>query len=423
MNEMSERIKYLLDQYANQTASRAEENELFKIIGETEHDNLIKSIMFKMMQTGESSAELNNDRWQTVLNKVLNQQYKTDRGSAGIKRPSSKVEVNTSQKKLYLKKWFAAASILLVFFSGWYYLFSAKNVLPASITKNQPGNDKSEVNIPAGRDQAVLTLDDGSAINLDSVKNGTLTRQGNTKIVKGDKGELLYYVDRQSSDVSGYNTISIPRGGKYEIVLCDGSKVWLNAASSLKYPTSFKGKIRHVTLTGEGYFEVAKNSSMPFQVTINDMTVEVLGTHFNINGYRDEHSVATTLLEGSVKVTTAVSQNAESNTVVLKPGQQADLAKDGRLKISSPENIEQVIAWKENNFEFNNDIIPVIMRQISRWYDVEVDYKGSIPARRLTGKFSRDVTLNQLIEMLRYTGVNMKIENKKIIIRETDTNN
>lgn len=416
MNELSDRLKYLLDQYSNERASQSEENELFQIITETQHDDLIKRIMLEMMQMGEPSAEVNKERWQPLLNKVLEQLNVTNQD---IHR---NIHDYTSPRKFQLQKWFAAASILILLFTAGYYLFFTKNSSPASITKFQSRKNKPEMNIPAGRDQAVLTLSDGSAINLDSVKNGTLTRQGNTKIVKGDNGELLYYVDQQSSNVSGYNTVSIPRGGKYEIVLSDGSKVWLNAASSLKYPTSFKGKLRDVVLTGEGYFEVAKNPAMPFRVTINDMTVEVLGTHFNINGYSDEHSVSTTLLEGSVKVTKAVSLNAESKTVLLKPGQQADLARDGKLKVSSSENIEQVIAWKENNFEFNNDAIPAIMRQISRWYDVEVEYQGSIPARRLTGKFSRDVTLNQLIEMLQYTGVNMKIENKKIIIRETTTN-
>jgi ferric-dicitrate binding protein FerR (iron transport regulator) len=204
-------------------------------------------------------------------------------------------------------------------------------------------------------------------------------------------------------------------------VLADGSKVWLNAASSLKFPASFTGKAREVILTGEGYFEVAKNASMPFHVKVNNMMVEVLGTHFNVNAYEDESSVATTLLEGSVKIKKDVSAKSSSQSLVLIPGDQAELAKDGELKINHHANVQEVIAWKNDNFEFNNTPVTDIMRQVSRWYDVEIDYRGAVPIHQLTGKISRNVDLNQLIDMLKYTGINMKIENKKIIIWETDS--
>lgn len=423
MKEKQDRLKYLLNQYANQTASQWEENELFKIIGEAKHDNLIKKIMLYMIQTEDSTTELDKDQWETVLKTVLGQEDNDIRGSPSVYKIQTEFERYTFQRTLYLKRWAITASILILFSSGWYFISSTRNNLPAPIAKIQKREDKLETDIPPGRDQAVLTLADGFIINLDSVKNGTLTRQGNIKVMKGGTGELLYYADQQNSKESGYNTISIPRGGRHEIVLSDGSKVWLNAASSLTFPTLFKGNIRNVSLTGEGYFEVARNLTMPFHVTINDITVEVLGTHFNVNAYSDEHSVATTLVEGSVKVKSGASGNGESQTVLLKPGEQVDLAKDGRLKVNHHADIEQAVAWKDNNFEFNNAAIPTIMRQISRWYDVEVDYKGSIPERRLTGKFSRNVNLSQLVEMLRYTGMNMKIENKKIIIWETQTSN
>ncbi|MEO5997857.1 MAG: FecR family protein [Chitinophagaceae bacterium] len=419
MNEMQDRLKYLLTQYANQTASPSEENELYELIGEAKHDNQIKSIMRHMMQNEKSIAELDKDRWEPVLKKVLAQQESNSRPGTVNARISTESQERSSRKRLYLKKWAVAASVLILFAAGWYILFSISNKLPSPVVKIQERAFKSKNNFPPGRNQAVLTLSDGSAINLDSVKNGILTKQGNTKIIKGSHGELLYHVDQQNSKPAGYNIVSTPRGGKYQIVLSDGSKVWLNAASSLKYPTSFQDKIRNVTLTGEGYFEVAKNASRPFQVTVNDMTVEVLGTHFNINAYSDEHSVATTLLEGSVKVTNEVSGNGAPQSVLLKPGEQADLEKDGNLKIYDHENIQQVIAWKENKFVFNNDAIPTIMRQVSRWYDVDVDFKASITTQRLTGKFSRNVNLGQLMEMLQYAGLNVKIENKTIIILET----
>jgi ferric-dicitrate binding protein FerR (iron transport regulator) len=204
-------------------------------------------------------------------------------------------------------------------------------------------------------------------------------------------------------------------------VLSDGSKVWLNAASSLQFPASFTGNTREVQLTGEGYFEVAKNAAMPFHVKVNNITIEVLGTHFNVNAYEDEASVATTLLEGSVKIKKDLPAKSSSQSVVLKPGEQAQLAKDGQLKINRNANTQEVIAWKNDNFEFNNTPVKEIMRQISRWYDVEIDYKGSVSMHKLTGKISRNVDLHQVIEMLKYTGINIKIENKKIMIWETDS--
>jgi len=416
MKEIQDRLEYLLDQYTNQTASPSEEDELFTIINEAQHDNHIKRIMINMMQARESTTELNREQWAPVLRKVLEQEEE-DHSGASVYKVSAGTHLHTLINKLTLSKWAVAAAILLLISTGWYFLQSTKNNLPSPVAKIQQGDNKLKNDLPPGRNQAILTLADGSIIDLDSAKNGTITRQGNIKIVKSENGELLYSVDQQNSKVAGYNTISTPRGGKYQIVLSDGSKVWLNAASSLKFPTAFKGKTRNVTLTGEGYFEVAKNASMPFHVTVNDMTVEVLGTHFNINAYDDENSVATTLLEGSVKVK-KVSVNSDPHTVLLEPGEKADLTKEGKFEIDRHANVNEVVAWKEDNFEFNNAAIPVIMRQLSRWYDVEVDYKGAIPDRRLTGKFSRNVNLNQLIDMLQYTGVNMKIENKKIIIWE-----
>jgi transmembrane sensor len=418
MKEMQDRLEYIVDQYVNQTASQSEEDELFVIINEAQHDSHIKRIIINMMQTKESLGGLNKEQWEPVLRKVLGQEENNSFGNASIYKIPAGIHRHTSKRKLYLKRWVAAASILILFSSGWYFRFSTTNNLPSPFVKIQQEDGKLRNDLPPGRNQAILTLADGSKINLDSAKNGILIRQGNIKIIKSDDRKLLYYTDKQNSNGADYNTISTPRGGKYEIVLPDGSNVWLNAASSLKFPTSFRDKSREVTLTGEGYFEVVKNASMPFYVRVNDMTVEVLGTHFNVNAYDDENSVATTLLEGSVKLKKGLSADSKSQTIFLEPGQQAGLTKDGGFKIDHHANMKEVIAWKEDNFEFNNAAIPAIMRQISRWYNVDVVYEGSIPDRRLTGKFSRNINLSQLINMLQYTGVNMKIENKKIIISE-----
>lgn len=315
----------------------------------------------------------------------------------------------------------AAAVIFIIVFGSLFYVYresgnNHKRSVIAGTQKQNPVNSSQDV-LP-GSNKAMLTLSDGSVIDLDSAKNGMLTTQGNVKIIKGEDGRILYDPDQKRSNEAGYNMISTPRGGKYEIVLSDGSKVWLNAESSLKYPASFHGKNREVTLTGEGYFEIARNSSMPFRVKVNDMTIEVLGTHFNVNAYADESVVATTLLEGSVKIKSASSENSVNQTVTLSPGEQANLSKSGTLKINQHANTDEAIAWKNNNFEFNNADVQNIMRQVTRWYDVQVEYKGSIPKRRFTGKISRNLKLSELIGMLQYTGVSMQIVNKRIIISE-----
>ena len=324
---------------------------------------------------------------------------------------------------MYKRIWIRVAAAAIIFITlsvGGYFIFN--NPEPKQIVgieKQQPYKN----DIPPGGNKAVLTLANGTQIVLDSAANGSLTQQGNTKIIKLDNGQLAYDPLNHSSTSlrTGevlYNTISTPEGGQYQIILADGSKVWLNAASSLRFPASFSGKERKVELTGEGYFEVAKNTSKPFIVSVNDMQVEVLGTHFNVNAYSDESSIKTTLLEGSVKIKNEIPSNSGSSSILLAPGEQADFTKDHNFKINSHANLEEVIAWKNGNFEFNNTPVADIMRQVSRWYNVEIDYRGPQSGHILTGKISRNVNLSSLIGMLQYTGVNIKIEDKKIIIWE-----
>ena len=211
-----------------------------------------------------------------------------------------------------------------------------------------------------------------------------------------------------------YNTISTPRGGQYQLVLADGSKVWLNAASTLRFPATFSGTERKVELTGEGYFEVAKNATMPFKVGLeNGVEVEVLGTHFNVMSYSDEEQVKTTLVEGKVKVL-----NGENN-VMLRPNQQAKFTKSNKsLVVDKDADVNKAIAWKNGLFDFDNDAITDIMRQLARWYDVEIQYSGNIVAQFYTGSIRRQVNISQVLFMLEQAGgVQFKIEGKKIIVK------
>ena len=405
---MTEKINWqsLVEKFANNTCTRKEFDQLLQSVEQDQDNEGLKEELRKRWEKTGNENNSSTINWEEKFTAMLRE----------VKEGAPVIPLYTHQRKIRLMKWAAVACVLLLLSVGGYFSFYSKNNHPVEVVKTGNSAVKRNNDIVPGGNKAILTLADGSSIALDSFKNGTLARQGNIQIIKGENGELLYLVDQQNSTLAGYNTVSTPRGGKYEIVLSDGSKVWLNAASSLTFPASFKGKARDVTLTGEGYFEISKNKSMPFNVTVNDMRVEVLGTHFNVNAYNDENSISTTLLEGSVKVMKAVSGNSGSPAILLKPGEQANLTEEGNLKINSHPNIEEIVAWKDNNFEFNNAAIPVIMRQVARWYDVEVDYKGAIPERRFTGKISRNVNLNQLIDMLQYTGVNIKVENKKIII-------
>jgi ferric-dicitrate binding protein FerR (iron transport regulator) len=255
-----------------------------------------------------------------------------------------------------------------------------------------------------------LTLSDGSQVALNNAHNGTLASQGNVMINKNKDGQIVYANSGEDSALQndGYNTATTPRGGQFQLILSDGTKVWLNAASSIKYPVVFKGNERKVELTGEAYFEVAHNKKKPFKVISNGQTVEVLGTHFNINAYNNENAVRTTLLEGSVRVSTG------DKNKVIKPGEQAQL-KNGDFQIAAVD-VNEVIAWKNGLFQFKDANIIDIMKQLSRWYDVDIKYEGSIPDRKFSGSISRNVNASQLLDILSFEKIHFRIEGKTIIV-------
>ena len=321
---------------------------------------------------------------------------------------SNRTATLTKTKKLPFR-WLAAAAILIVCSIGLYYQYKMPEATQAATT-----NIKND--IAPGGNKATLTLADGSKLVLDDVKNGQLAKQGTSLVEKKHSGLLSYLTDSDVPKVAAvtYNTITTPRGGQYDIILADGTQVWLNAASSLKFPTSFTGKERNVELTGEAYFEVAKNKAMPFHVSVAGQTFEVLGTHFNVNAYTDEAVIKTTLLEGSVKVT------KDAKLVIIKPGQQALLntsAGSPAITVIDGIDTDEVMAWKNGKFYFDNADIQTVMRQVSRWYDVDIEYAGKIPEDHFTGKFSKNMTASNALKVLEFTGVNFKIEGRKIIVK------
>lgn len=333
--------------------------------------------------------------------------------------------------------WYAAAAVTGILLSVSLYFYSGKSDVQSLANKpietlSYPNSIKSDVrpreslrsteeivqnDIEAGEDKAILILGDGTKIVLDDAQNGILANQGGNSILKAAEGELIYSFTEESvkpvdksAELVIYNTIETPKGGKFQVRLPDGSKVWLNAASSLRFPTSFSGTKRQVELKGEAYFEVAHDDSKLFEVNTRNQIVQVLGTHFNINAYADEPTVNTTLLEGSVRVSdvrTNISQ-------LLKPGEQSQLAE--RIEIVSVKNTSEAVAWKEGYFQFNEADIETVMRQIERWYDVTVKYEGEIPLYRFGGEIERSLSLLQVLKILEKTKVHFRLEGREVIV-------
>lgn len=323
---------------------------------------------------------------------------------------ADELDFNRSQQRRFLwpKAIAAAAAVVLMVLSfGGYFYFQNKSV---------ETEHRLEVNthdVDPGGNKATLTLADGSTISLTDANNGELAKQSGVKISKSKNGELVYSVIASDARPLAFNTISTPKGGIYQVNLPDGTKVWLNAASSIKFPTTFAQlSQRKVELEGEAYFEVAKNKKVPFVVSTSGQQVQVLGTHFNISSYSDEGELKTTLLEGSVKVVAA-------NTIVLKPGQQSNLKRNGSggLKVSTA-NIAQVMAWKNGFFHFEKENLHEVMRQLSRWYDIEVIYEVDRHDDEFMGDIPRGIKLSEALKILSFEGTQFRIEGRKLIVKK-----
>ncbi len=308
------------------------------------------------------------------------------------------------------KKWVAAASVILLAGIGGYLFFyqAQKAPNPAIV-----GTGTSRQIMAPEKNRATITLSDGRVIYLDSIADGTFARQMGTDIVKQAEDELVY---KAGNNVSApvYNTLFNPRGSRViHVTLSDGTKVWLNSETSLRYPVSFTGKERSVEINGEAYFEVAKMSSRPFRVVAGNMNVEVLGTHFNINAYPDENITRTTLLEGKVKVSNSL------HSAEISPGQQANYSENEskHFQIEQVADIEKVIAWKEGMFQFDDTELPVIMRQICRWYDIDIVYERPAGREKYGGAISKQVPLSNVLKMLETNGIQFKQEGSKIVVK------
>lgn len=302
-------------------------------------------------------------------------------------------------------RWAAAAAIVLLAGSGVYYYMNTVSPRKTFTAVNNVLADTAD--IAPGTNKAILTLANGDVVTLDSAGNQVIN-QGQT-LVRQQNGQLQYAV-QGNSDAVVYNTLSVPRGGQFNIILPDGSHVWLNAASSMRYPTAFNGSRREVEIQGQGYFEITPNARQPFFVKVNDMEVQVLGTRFDVMAYADEKSINTTLIEGLVNV------KHGSHEERLRPGQQAIVDPATGNMVVRPADVDQVIAWKTGFFEFDNASLADILRQLSRWYDIDISYNQAGNEGRFGGRISRSLPLSDILHMLEANGPTFSLSGRKLTV-------
>jgi hypothetical protein len=310
----------------------------------------------------------------------------------------------------------AAAAIGLIIFCA--YLFQDKEIQQVPLAEQLPHIEEEVI---TWGNKAILTLEDGKVINLDDISNGEVVKQGGVLIRKTADGKISYETDpnyKAKGEVPVLNTMSTPRGGEYQVVLPDGSQVWLNAASSLTYPIQFSATSRVVTIEGEAYFEIAKDTNRPFIVNVDEVEIRVLGTHFNVSAYKEESEIKTTLLEGSVQVKRK-SLTHETASIIMRPGDQA-IVSDGQSSIKMVQvDIDDVMAWRHGYFVFHKEGIHSAMNKIGRWYDLDIEFEGNLRNRRFEGTISRMENLNSLVKALELTGVaSFKLEGRKIVVKE-----
>lgn len=392
--EVSERLEYLVSRAAQDTATTAEIEELRAILLQDSEGQFtlgISEILDRITSAEVQLPPRDTAYWTGITRNVL------DILPVNEFQPEAR-------KKGFHYWWWAAASLCLLAGSGW--------ILQQYLARQQKQPIAKEVVIQPGHEGAILTLADGSQIVLDSLKNGLVVDQNGVRVTKNAQGNLVYNKIAAVKPVQ--NTISTPRGRQFHIVLPDGSEAWLNAASSISFPTEF-GDRRSVTITGEVYFEVTKDDKHPFIVSADkNLAIQVLGTSFNVKAYRDEKNIVTTLLTGAVKISI---QGAGSQS--LKPGQQGTVSSEKPgIQLNTAVDPDKVIAWKNGYFNFDAQRLEEVLKQLERWYDIEVTYDNSLANLSFYGELPRDMTLNEIIKALSYTGLQLKIEGKKLSVKK-----
>lgn len=394
-----QQVENLLDKYITGDLAPAERQQLAEVLNEPEHVETLENFAREIMLSDNFAAMDHPGVKEAILAHL----------ETKIGQPAGPRRTIPLRRVIPLRRTFiryaAAAAIILLFSGAWIWFAKREDKIPVVAQTHD---------IPPGHDGAILTLADGKQIVLDSSRNGSLAMQGNTAITKQNAGQLTYKTATAAPSEIMYNTLTTPRGRRTSVVLSDGTRVWLNALSSIKFPTVFSGRDRAVEITGEAYFEVAKNTAMPFKVKIagpglsKNFEIQVLGTSFNIMAYNDENAISTTLVEGSVKVVSGPGAK------LITPGQQLIAGSDGQLQLVPDADVQKVIAWKDGNFLFRGDELSSIMKQLSRWYDIDVRFDGTLNDH-YTGKISRQVNISQVLKMLEAAGgVSFSVQNKEV---------
>lgn len=393
LTKYPDRIKILLDKYLKGTLSQEEREEFMREFNRQRNDPIFLDALSQMAEQFPADEKYDPSRWEGMISAILNHE--------------SPVVVAKNRFR-WLYRVAAAVLLLLISFGSWYGYRHFKDrslAAGATMTINKDSGD-----VLPGGNKAFLTLANGSHMVLDSLHNNRGLLQQHAGIFKLNSGSIVYSPDQNKKEPLAFNTLVTPRGGQYQLVLSDGSKVWLNSASSVRFPVSFTGKTREVSLTGEAYFEIAQDEDKPFVVNVGSVKINVLGTRFNVMAYADEKFANATLVEGAIKVVTATGARK------LVPGQQINLSNDGKINWVKEMDVEEAIAWKNGLFDFTDADIPTIMRKLARWYDIDVEFRNGIPSGQITGKIPRDTKLSTVLKMLELSGMHYAMEGHKVII-------
>lgn len=385
-----ERIYYLLPLYMNESCSLKEKEEFLQLVSLSGNDTYLMNLLEKAWKDYISEVQVDGEVSCKIFNDIILQ------GKHSV-RPYFIMPV-----------WAKYAAVLLIITgaAGFIYLNQyTKKPLVSKAIHSKPDTVKHDIPAPDVV-HAIITTASGEKIILDNTKNGTQI----DNFQKVSDNNVTYYPENK--DKVEYHTLTVPRGSKViTLTLSDTSKVWLNTGSSITYPTAFKSNQRTVKITGEAYFEITHNSKMPFFVEKDDAEIRVLGTHFNVNAYDDESNIKVTLIKGSVRVSRA------GHTTTLMQGQQAEITTNGAIKLNKEVNLEEVLAWKMGRFVFNDMDIKAIMRQIMKWYDVDVTYEGKTQDRFFTADISRNTNLSELLKVLELSNINFQLDGKKLIVK------
>ncbi len=394
------RLQYLFAQHVAKTNTEAEKHELALLLLSPQSEDEIKELLQQSWDADGAFENMPLQKREDMINAIL-----------GHDAPLFKER--TVRSFAIWKRVAAAAAILLVLSVGSYFAFKNKPVQEVAVNKAPEKKINNEIDAPAST-KAKITLGDGRTVPIDSITSGTLATQGGVNLVKNANGQIVYSASQTAPGEIQYNTLTNPRGSKVvDMILADGSRVWLNAGSSLTYPVAFSGNERKVAITGEAYFEVVHNDAKPFKVTYGKTEITDIGTEFNVNAYENEGNVKVTLLEGSIKVNQSLP-GTNNKGIIIKPGEQAQVTSD--IKIIKGVDVDKVMAWKNGVFNFQDASLEEVMRQVERWYDIEVVYQKGVPKFEFVGKLSRALSLSAVLHGLEVSKVNFRVEGRTVVV-------